>query len=163
TAAERRRRRAPRAPRFVLPLALRGLREAPRAPRPRAPGGRLPASRAPGRLLPARRLLGALRQPRADGGVVPPARRDPRRRDPGLHFLRGRRAARAPLPVRGRRAGHRRGGPQTQAKVDVVPYDPAEIEPRWQAWWDQHATFRAPDGGSKPKYYVLDMFPYPSG
>ena len=48
-----------------------------------------------------------------------------------------------------------------------MAYDPGKIEPRWQQYWDEHATFRAADpgepGGDKPKYYVLDMFPYPSG
>ncbi|MFO0815244.1 MAG: leucine--tRNA ligase [Gemmatales bacterium] len=45
-------------------------------------------------------------------------------------------------------------------------YHPAAIEPKWQAYWDQHATFRTSDpqaAGNKPKYYILDMFPYPSG
>lgn len=37
------------------------------------------------------------------------------------------------------------------------------IEPKWQGYWEAHKTFRASDGGSKPKYYILDMFPYPSG
>jgi leucyl-tRNA synthetase len=37
-----------------------------------------------------------------------------------------------------------------------------EVEPRWQAYWEQNRTFRAEDGSSKPKYYCLDMFPYPS-
>ncbi|MEE9125707.1 MAG: leucine--tRNA ligase, partial [Planctomycetota bacterium] len=48
-------------------------------------------------------------------------------------------------------------------------YQPAEIEPRWQRFWDEQQTFRAHNPGEpgfdpqKPKYYVLDMFPYPSG
>jgi leucyl-tRNA synthetase len=42
-------------------------------------------------------------------------------------------------------------------------YNPKVIEPRWQSYWDEHKTFRAPDLGDKPKYYLLDMFPYPSG
>jgi leucyl-tRNA synthetase len=42
-------------------------------------------------------------------------------------------------------------------------YDPKTIEPRWQKYWDENKTFKAEDGGQKPKYYVLDMFPYPSG
>ncbi|MCH2156804.1 MAG: leucine--tRNA ligase, partial [Opitutales bacterium] len=42
-------------------------------------------------------------------------------------------------------------------------YSPAEIEPKWQKIWAQDKTFRAENGSSKPKYYVLDMFPYPSG
>jgi leucyl-tRNA synthetase len=42
-------------------------------------------------------------------------------------------------------------------------YDPKTIEPRWQRYWDQHKTFRASDQSDKPKFYLLDMFPYPSG
>jgi len=44
-----------------------------------------------------------------------------------------------------------------------MAYDPAKIEPRWHKYWDKHQTFKAIDGSDKPKYYVLDMFPYPSG
>jgi leucyl-tRNA synthetase len=44
-----------------------------------------------------------------------------------------------------------------------MPYDPRVIEPRWQAYWLEHETFRAELDPSRPKYYVLDMFPYPSG
>jgi len=42
-------------------------------------------------------------------------------------------------------------------------YDPASIEPVWQRYWDEHATFRAERHPGKPKIYILDMFPYPSG
>ncbi|RIK78816.1 MAG: leucine--tRNA ligase [Planctomycetota bacterium] len=42
-------------------------------------------------------------------------------------------------------------------------YNPAAIEPKWQAYWEQHATFAAPRMPAGPKLYVLDMFPYPSG
>jgi leucyl-tRNA synthetase len=42
-------------------------------------------------------------------------------------------------------------------------YEPARIEPKWQAFWDANATFRAPDLPTGEKLYVLDMFPYPSG
>jgi leucyl-tRNA synthetase len=42
-------------------------------------------------------------------------------------------------------------------------YDPKAIEPRWQRFWEEHKTFRTPDTSDKPKYYILDMFPYPSG
>ncbi|HPU00060.1 MAG TPA: leucine--tRNA ligase, partial [Armatimonadota bacterium] len=42
-------------------------------------------------------------------------------------------------------------------------YKPSEIEPKWQRYWEEHKTFRAVDFDPKPKYYILDMFPYPSG
>ncbi|AYA36290.1 leucine--tRNA ligase [Hymenobacter oligotrophus] len=42
-------------------------------------------------------------------------------------------------------------------------YRPQEIEKKWQDFWQQHQTFRAENHSEKPKYYVLDMFPYPSG
>ena len=44
-----------------------------------------------------------------------------------------------------------------------MPYDPHAIESRWQAYWLEHETFRAEIDRSKPKFYILDMFPYPSG
>ena len=44
-----------------------------------------------------------------------------------------------------------------------MPYDPRRIEARWQALWRERQTFRAELDPAKPKYYVLDMFPYPSG
>jgi len=45
----------------------------------------------------------------------------------------------------------------------VARYDFAEIEAKWQAHWEHHQTFKATEDPGKPKYYVLDMFPYPSG
>ena len=42
-------------------------------------------------------------------------------------------------------------------------YEPSTIEPKWQAAWDAAETFKAVHDPSKPKYYVLEMFPYPSG
>ncbi len=42
-------------------------------------------------------------------------------------------------------------------------YNPAAIEPKWQAYWEQHATFAAPTMPAGEKLYALDMFPYPSG
>lgn len=42
-------------------------------------------------------------------------------------------------------------------------YPHAEIEPKWQAYWLANKTFRAGTDPSKPKFYALDMFPYPSG
>ncbi len=42
-------------------------------------------------------------------------------------------------------------------------FDPSEADGRWQRVWDERQCFRAEDGGSKPRSYVLEMFPYPSG
>ena len=44
-----------------------------------------------------------------------------------------------------------------------MEYNFVEIEKKWQAYWAEHHTFRVQTDPSKPKYYVLDMFPYPSG
>ena len=44
-----------------------------------------------------------------------------------------------------------------------MDYNFSEIEKRWQAYWKENQTFAAEDNSEKPKYYVLDMFPYPSG
>lgn len=41
------------------------------------------------------------------------------------------------------------------------PFD--RIEPKWQQYWDEHRTFYVTEDPAKPKFYVLDMFPYPSG
>src|SRR5215468_6137275 len=44
-----------------------------------------------------------------------------------------------------------------------MAYNHLEIEARWQRYWDEHGTFRATRRSGRPKRYVLDMFPYPSG
>src|SRR4051812_40758486 len=44
-----------------------------------------------------------------------------------------------------------------------MEYNFTEIEERWQKFWAANKTFKAEDSSAKPKYYVLDMFPYPSG
>ena len=44
-----------------------------------------------------------------------------------------------------------------------MEYDFKKIEQKWQAYWAANQTFKAEIDASKPKYYVLDMFPYPSG
>ncbi len=43
-----------------------------------------------------------------------------------------------------------------------MPYQPNSIEPKWQKHWEDNQVFKAETGSRKPKYYVLDMFPYPS-
>ena len=42
-------------------------------------------------------------------------------------------------------------------------YDHNSVEQKWQAYWRENGTYRAVNGSTNPKYYVLDMFPYPSG
>ncbi|MFD1614508.1 leucine--tRNA ligase [Gelatiniphilus marinus] len=44
-----------------------------------------------------------------------------------------------------------------------MTYNFNEIEAKWQKYWAENQTFKAVNGSDKPKYYVLDMFPYPSG
>ena len=44
-----------------------------------------------------------------------------------------------------------------------MAYDHLAIEARWQRYWEEHGTFRATRRSGRPKRYVLDMFPYPSG
>lgn len=44
-----------------------------------------------------------------------------------------------------------------------MQYNPNEIEPKWQKFWIEDKTFKAENQSEKPKFYVLDMFPYPSG
>ena len=44
-----------------------------------------------------------------------------------------------------------------------MEYDFRKIERKWQSYWAEHKTFEVKEDASKPKYYVLDMFPYPSG
>ena len=42
-------------------------------------------------------------------------------------------------------------------------FDPGSADPRWQRVWDERQSFRADDASAKPRSYVLEMFPYPSG
>ncbi len=42
-------------------------------------------------------------------------------------------------------------------------FRPSEIEPKWQQYWEENKTFKTGDGEGKETFYVLDMFPYPSG
>ena len=48
----------------------------------------------------------------------------------------------------------------------MAKYNPKEVEPRWRSRWEQDGVFRTrspEEAGGRPKYYVLEMFPYPSG
>ncbi len=45
----------------------------------------------------------------------------------------------------------------------MADYNHRETEPKWQQFWDEHNTYKPEAHTTKPKYYVLDMFPYPSG
>ncbi len=44
-----------------------------------------------------------------------------------------------------------------------MAYRPSIIEPKWQKYWEDNGTFVAKEDRTKPKFYALDMFPYPSG
>jgi len=48
-------------------------------------------------------------------------------------------------------------------QVKLKPYNSAKIESKWQRKWKSSGIFRSKENSKKPKYYVLDMFPYPSG
>lgn len=45
----------------------------------------------------------------------------------------------------------------------MADYPFSEIEPKWQRYWEENQIYRTSEDLTKPKYYVLDMFPYPSG
>ena len=47
--------------------------------------------------------------------------------------------------------------------LNIVGYNFLEIEKKWQAYWAENKTFQVQNNSDKPKFYVLDMFPYPSG
>ncbi len=46
---------------------------------------------------------------------------------------------------------------------ETMDYKYSEIEPKWQKYWREHHTYRCSNNSPKPHFYVLDMFPYPSG
>jgi leucyl-tRNA synthetase len=50
-----------------------------------------------------------------------------------------------------------------QKRIVKMEYDFREVEKKWQAYWAANKTYKTEDNSSKPKYFVLDMFPYPSG
>ena len=47
--------------------------------------------------------------------------------------------------------------------MNVGPYAPEKIEPKWQKYWLEHEAFKADEDHAKPKFYSLIEFPYPSG
>lgn len=51
----------------------------------------------------------------------------------------------------------------TLRRRESMEYNFNDIERKWRKYWADHKTFAAEDNSAKPKYYVLDMFPYPSG
>jgi leucyl-tRNA synthetase len=51
----------------------------------------------------------------------------------------------------------------SQERAEPSRFDPAVADVRWQRVWDERETFRADDTSAKPRSYVLEMFPYPSG
>ncbi|MCP4714658.1 MAG: leucine--tRNA ligase, partial [Deltaproteobacteria bacterium] len=44
-----------------------------------------------------------------------------------------------------------------------TPYRPHEIEEKWQSYWQEHKSFQVTEDPAREKYYLLEMFPYPSG
>jgi leucyl-tRNA synthetase len=47
--------------------------------------------------------------------------------------------------------------------MDTTAYTPHAIEEKWQKYWDDTKTFKVGEDTGKEKYYLLEMFPYPSG
>ncbi len=45
----------------------------------------------------------------------------------------------------------------------MAEYNPSAVEAKWQQRWDEREAFRATEDPARPKYYVLEMLPYPSG
>jgi leucyl-tRNA synthetase len=53
--------------------------------------------------------------------------------------------------------------PMSTTAPAIERYNHRVAEPKWQAWWDENHCFEAKEDASRSKYYVLEMFPYPSG
>ncbi|MBI3990827.1 MAG: hypothetical protein HY350_01635, partial [Candidatus Omnitrophica bacterium] len=49
----------------------------------------------------------------------------------------------------------------TSVEKNIYPF--AEIETKWQKFWEENRCYEVGGNSSKPKYYALEMFPYPSG
>jgi len=54
------------------------------------------------------------------------------------------------------------GGQEQKTGRERIRYRPQDIEPKWQRYWLENKTFKVEVDDTKPKYYILDMFPYPS-
>ena len=52
---------------------------------------------------------------------------------------------------------------RSQVPITVADYTPSSIEPKWQTIWNDTGSFEAPDLPARPKFYCLEMLPYPSG
>lgn len=52
---------------------------------------------------------------------------------------------------------------ETNSPSNPIEYDFARIEAKWQKFWEDNKTFKTENKSNKPKYYALDMFPFPSG
>ena len=57
----------------------------------------------------------------------------------------------------------RNGGDGKGETVASRKYNPAEIEEKWQGLWAERNLFRVSEDSDRPKYYLMEMFPYPSG
>ncbi len=51
----------------------------------------------------------------------------------------------------------------SEKAVKTMKYNPSELEKRWQAYWEKEGLFKVVEDPAKEKYYLLEMFPYPSG
>ncbi|GGI43592.1 leucine--tRNA ligase [Paenibacillus marchantiophytorum] len=52
---------------------------------------------------------------------------------------------------------------ETKETRETQGYNPQAVESKWQGYWDAKKTFKVLENSDKPKFYALDMFPYPSG
>ena len=55
------------------------------------------------------------------------------------------------------------GGKLYSNLADIMEYNHREIEKRWQKRWQEEGVYNVREDINRPKFYVLDMFPYPSG
>jgi len=85
---------------------------------------------------------------------------------PHLIFIRPAAEGRGLDPRANIKKFRRTGGPPEDYERKVMPYTASEIkiiEAKWQKYWREDKTFQASPDKNRPKYYVLEMFPYPSG